>query len=70
MARGYRTTPYPAPIFLRRIAEKRGNVVLSSDAHNKNYLTYGFDKALQILKASGIGSVLTMTKDGWKNIAI
>ena len=70
MARGYRTTPYPAPIFLRRIAEKRGNVVLSSDAHNKDYLTYSFDKALQILKASGIGSVLTMTKDGWKNIAI
>ena len=70
MARGYRTTPYPAPIFLRRIAEKRGNVTLSSDAHNKDYLTYGFDKALQILKASGIGSVLTMTKDGWKSIAI
>ncbi len=70
MARGYRTTPYPAPIFLHRIAEKRGNVTLSSDSHNKDYLTYGFDKALQILKASGIGSVLTMTKDGWKNIAI
>ena len=70
MSRGYRTTPYPAPIFLRRIAEKRGNVVLSSDAHNKDYLTYGFDKALQIIKASGIGSVLTMTRDGWKNIPI
>ena len=70
MSRGYRTTPYPAPIFLRRIAEKRGNVVLSSDAHNKDRLTYGFDIALQILKASGIGSVLTMTKQGWKNIAI
>lgn len=70
MARGYRTTPYPAPIFLHRIAEKRGNVVLSSDAHNKDHLIYGFDKALQIIKASGIGSVLTMTKDGWKNIAI
>ena len=70
MSRGYRTTPYPAPIFLRRIAEKRGNVVLSSDAHNKNHLTYGFDVALQIIKASGIGSVLTMTKDGWKNITI
>ena len=70
MSRGYRTTPYPAPIFLRRIAEKRGNVVLSSDAHNKDRLTYGFDTALQILKASGIGSVLTMTKEGWKNIAI
>ena len=70
MSRGYRTTPYPAPIFLRRIAEKRGNVVLSSDAHNKNHLTYGFDAALQIIKASGIGSVLTMTKDGWENIPI
>ena len=70
ISRGYRTSPYPAPIFLRRIAEKRGNVTLNSDAHNKNYLTYGFDVALQLLRASGIGSVLTMTKDGWKNIAI
>jgi histidinol-phosphatase (PHP family) len=70
MARGYRTTPYPAPIFLHRIAEKRGNILLSSDAHNKDRLTYGFDVALQIIKASGIGSVLTMTKNGWKNIAI
>lgn len=70
MSRGYRTTPYPAPIFLHRIAEKRGNIVLSSDAHNKDYLTYGFDTALQIIRASGIGSVLTMTKDGWKNIPI
>ena len=70
MSRGYRTTPYPAPVFLHRIAEKRGNVTLNSDAHNKNHLTYGFDVALQILKASGIGSVLTMTKDGWKSVSI
>ena len=70
MSRGYRTTPYPAPIFLHRIAEKRGNVTLNSDAHNKDYLTFGFDKALQLLKASGIGAVLTMTKDGWKTVAL
>jgi histidinol-phosphatase (PHP family) len=70
MSRGYRTTPYPSPIFLRRIAEKRGNVTFNSDAHHKDYLTYGFDKALQIVKASGIGSVLTMTPKGWKNIPI
>ena len=70
ISRGYRTTPYPAPVFLRRIAEKRGNVTLTSDAHNKDHLTYGFDQAVQILKASGIGSVLTMTPSGWKNITI
>lgn len=70
MSRGYRTTPYPAPIFLRRIAEKRGHVTINSDAHHKDYLTYGFDTALQIVKASGIGSVLTMTPDGWKIIPI
>ena len=70
MARGYRSTPYPAPVFLHRIAEKRGNVTITSDAHNKDFLTYGFDKALQIVKASGIGSVLKMTGKGWKNIAI
>lgn len=70
MARGYRSTPYPAPIFLRRIAEKRGSVLLSSDAHTKNHLTHGFETAVRILKAGGIGSVLTMTPKGWENIPL
>ena len=70
MSRGYRTSPYPAPIFLHRIAEKRGNITITSDAHDMANLTYGFDKALQIVKASGIGSALVMTRQGWKNITI
>ena len=70
ISRGYRRTPYPAPFFLHRIAEKRGNIVISSDAHDRANLMYGFSDALQVAKAAGFGSVLSMTKDGWKQISI
>ena len=67
ISRGYRTTPYPATVFLRRIAEKRGTITVNADSHHKDTLTYAFDQAFGILKASGIGSVLVMTRDGWKS---
>lgn len=70
ISRGYRRTPYPAPAFLRRIAEKRGNIVINSDSHNRANLMYAFPMAVQIAKAAGFGSVLSMTKDGWKPISI
>ena len=70
ISRGYRRMPYPAPAFLHRIAEKRGKILLSSDSHNKASLLYGFPEALQIARAAGFGSVLSMTPDGWKQIAI
>ncbi len=65
MSRGYRRVPYPSPVFLHRIAEKRGRVTLSSDAHRKQNLLYGFSDALRIAKAAGIGSIERMTKNGW-----
>ncbi len=70
ISRGYRTLPYPAPVFLHRIAEKRGCVTINADAHRKEHLTYAFDTAYQLLKASGIGSVLVMSKNGWKSVPI
>ena len=46
MARGYRTLPYPAEKWLDLAAENKGRLLLSSDCHDKNYLTYGFDLPL------------------------
>ncbi len=44
MARGYRSTPYPALPILEAIKEKGGKVIFSGDTHHKDYLCHGFDK--------------------------
>ena len=46
MARGYRTTPYPAEKWLNLVKKNNGRLLLNSDCHDKNYLTYGFDLPL------------------------
>ena len=67
ISRGYRKTPYPATPFLRRIAEKRGRVTLNADSHHKDWLLTSYPEALALMRASGLGSVLVMTREGWKN---
>ena len=70
ISRGYRKTPYPSPMLLHRIAEKRGRITLSADAHHKDFLLCEFEPALQIAKASGVGSVYLMTDGKWKEYPI
>ncbi len=57
MSRGYRTEPYPASDIIRYIGEKGGSFVLSSDAHRKEDLTFGFDKALEMLNGLAVEPV-------------
>lgn len=66
ISRGYRKTPYPSPLILGRIAEKKGRVTLTSDAHSKDHLLCAFDAALERVRACGLESILTMTPNGWK----
>ena len=66
ISRGYRTTPYPSPFVLRRIAEKRGRVMLNSDCHRKENLTYGFEDAVQYAKACGVGGLTVLGEHGWE----
>ena len=66
MARGYRSMPYPSPYVLRRIAEKRGRVILSSDAHKKEALTYAFEDAVRYARSCGVGGFTVPTKNGWE----
>ena len=70
ISRGYRKTPYPSPFLLRRIAQKGGRVVLNADAHAKEHLLYAFDKATELLRVCGFGSVMMMTPFGWKSRAL
>ena len=70
VARGYRRMPYPAPVFLRRIAEKRGRVIFGSDSHSKETLLFGRSEALQLLRAAGIGRVTCLSDSGWTSYPI
>jgi histidinol-phosphatase (PHP family) len=44
---------YPHRRFLKRIQEKGGEILISSDAHNANELTRGFDQAVELAKECG-----------------
>lgn len=70
ISRGYRRTPYPAPIFLQRIAEKRGRVTFSSDCHRKEWLLTGHREALQYAKAAGLGSIAVRTHQGFEEFPL
>ena len=54
MARGLRSVPYPAPWLLDTLRDCGGKVVLSSDAHSPEHLTFRFDEMTTLLKAHGI----------------
>ena len=70
IARGYRRTPYPSPWILRRIAEKKGRIVLNSDAHAKAHLQCFFPEAVQYAKACGVGGIDILTAQGWRTVPI
>ena len=44
MAKGYRTTPYPAADQIKYIRNKGGLFILSSDSHSTDKICYAFDK--------------------------
>ena len=60
MARGYRTSPYPNFRVLGRIFEAERPVVLNSDCHSKDSLTFGFDYVRDMLSACHVYTVDTM----------
>ncbi len=44
IARGYRTTPYPAEPIRRYLKERGASFLLSSDAHRKEDIAFGFER--------------------------
>ena len=53
IARGYRTTPYPAPFLLDEIRAAGGRIIVNSDCHDRHKLTCGFDDAEALLIRHG-----------------
>lgn len=70
MSRGYREVPYPSAYLLRRIAEKRGRVTLTSDAHRAKALLYRFSDAARLAASCGIGGFTVLTPRGWETLPL
>ena len=66
IGRGYRKTPYPSSYLLRRIAEKRGRVMINSDAHNKQQLLTAFSDAARFAISCGVGGFTVPTECGFE----
>ncbi|MDO5335293.1 MAG: histidinol-phosphatase [Coriobacteriia bacterium] len=54
MAKGYRSTPYPAPFLLDVIAQEGRPVILSADAHSTDKLQYALAEAETLAKTHGL----------------
>ncbi len=63
ISRGYRTTPYPSLRLLRRIAERGGRVILSSDSHQAGTLCFRFKECLDLVESLGLNLCLSPWDD-------
>ena len=63
IARGYRTTPYPAPFIMQAIKDLGCDIIISSDCHNMDYLDCYFDEALEYAKSFGFNHIMELTDD-------
>lgn len=60
IARSWRTTPYPDDFILKEICRLGGQIVISSDCHDKNMLTCSFSNAVRLAKNCGFKTCLQM----------
>ena len=70
MARGLRSTPYPAPFLLRTIAQAGRGIVLSSDCHDMFSLDYGFGEAARYARACGFETAKVLTPMGFADVEL
>ncbi len=64
LPRGARATPYPAHPFLKAIKQAGGRIIFSSDSHNVNTLLFGGERMIEVAKAAGFESRVSILPDG------
>ena len=70
ISRGYKKLPYPAQFLLKEIKDRKKQIILSSDSHSKDTLTFYFDECIEILKANGINNVVAYSGGKFSEIGI
>lgn len=70
ISRKKRDLPYPADFLLKRIYEKGGEIILSSDTHATDTIDCFFPQSLDILRGVGFDHILSMDKNGFVRVDI
>ncbi len=71
MARGYLSTPYPAPFLLKAWKDWGGEVIVNSDCHDARFLTTGFDESEALLRSLGYTHAVRLGKDSlWERFSL
>ena len=65
IARGYRTTPYPAPFLLKAMRERGCGIVITSDCHDYRYLDCNYAEMTELLKCAGFCEKFVLTDQGF-----
>ena len=70
IARGYRTSPYPAMDILKLLRENGFGATISSDCHDKQYVDFGYDMAAEVLREAGYTSKFIFNGKGFEEAAL
>ena len=70
MSRGYRSAPYPGMALLGVLRALGGRITITSDCHRAEWIDFGFDRALQMVRACGFGEVWCWIDGGFRAVDI
>lgn len=70
MARGYRTSPYPALFLLREWRKMGGRVILTADAHGADAIVYGYTAAAELAEQAGFQEHQLLTRAGFLSVPL
>ncbi|MBQ9984822.1 MAG: PHP domain-containing protein [Oscillospiraceae bacterium] len=69
-AYGTGNIPYPEPELIREIKAAGGSVIITNDAHDREKLSLGLDRGVEIIKSAGFDEVMIMTDHGFDGMKI
>ena len=70
IARGYRTTPYPAPFLLREWRAMGGRIIITADAHHVDGIQFAYADAAAHAREAGYETAVILTRKGWVEIPL
>lgn len=65
IARGYRTTPYPAPIILDELKKRNFGAVITSDCHICEKMSCHYPQSAKLLWDHGFREIWVLTEEGF-----
>ena len=57
IARGCKTTPYPASYLLPFLKERKARLLIGADCHNSDFISFGFSDGAKLLKENGFKAI-------------